>query len=327
MRRVKTKGKAPAVMLLPMLWLLLITLVVTVLPAGRLSVVLAAPGPALGTTSAPGTGGTSTYAVVVTTTFLADITARVAGERAEVHALLRPGADPHSYQPVPGDIRQLSKAALFVVHGAGLDSWADRLSKSAGTPTIVASRGLSPMTAEGEENPHFWLDPLLVKTYVDNIHQALCQVDPVGCPLFGINAMSVKKSLDELHLWIEQQVAVLPPERRLLITYHDTFHYFASRYGFTVLGSIVHSAHPEAEPSSRQLAELTKILAAYQVPVIFTETTVNPKLAVALGKQASANIKIATLYTGSLSAPDGPAADYFTMMRYNTRTIVESLKK
>lgn len=284
--------------------------------------------------------------VVATTTIVADLARQVAGDRARVRALLVPGMDTHTYQPVPADLVAVSRADLVLVHGAGIDAWAARLVRSGGrearvavvTEGIVPPRGQPAAAAPDEHahghagegqvevNPHFWFDPNRVKDYVRNIEKALAAADPGGAQAYRSRAEEYAGELTQLDRWIREQVARIPPERRKLVTNHDTLEHFARAYGFQVVGTVIPSFSSEAEPSGRELAGLIRAIRKAGVDVLFTETTVAPRLAEAVAREAGRAVRVVRLYTDSLSEPGGPAGTYLDMMRYNVRTIVEALQ-
>lgn len=186
-----------------------------------------------------------------------------------------------------------------------------------------SSQGESPHTQEGD--PHFWLDPTKVIHYVENIRDGLSQVDPEGKDDYSKNAAAYIAELQALDAWITEQVAQLPPDKRLLVTNHESFGYFADRYGFEIIGAIIPSVSTLAMPTPAQIARLIDAIRATGVNAIFLETGSNSQLAEQIAREAGIKV-ISTLYTHSLSAPDGEAPTYIEMMKYNTRTIVESLR-
>lgn len=185
-----------------------------------------------------------------------------------------------------------------------------------------------PTHAEGEPahgDPHFWLDPTKAIRYVQNIREGLSQADPDGREIYAANAAAYIAQLQDLDAWIAEQVAQLPSDRRLLVTNHESFGYFADRYGFKIIGTIIPAVSTNAAPSAWQIAQLVDTIRATGVKAIFLETGTNPQLAEQIAREAGVKI-IATLYTHSLSPPGGDAPTYLDMMMYNTRTIVESLR-
>ena len=176
----------------------------------------------------------------------------------------------------------------------------------------------------GELDPHFWFDPQRVKQAVNSIAARLSAIDPSGQTVYRENADGYNGELDELHAWIEEQVAMLPEDRRVLVTSHDSFQYFALRYGFEVAGAIF-PVTTGAEPTAQDLAELIEIIEHEGVPAVFTEKSHSERLAQRVSEETGATL-IGGLYTGSLGEPGGEAGTYIDLMRYNTTTIVEALR-
>ena len=178
--------------------------------------------------------------------------------------------------------------------------------------------------AHGEHDPHFWFDPLRVQQAVDSISAQLSTIDPAGQTTYRENAAAYNKELDELHHWIEEQVAMLPDDRRVLVTSHDAYQYYAQRYGFEVVGTIF-PLSTEVEPSAQDLAMLAELIEHEGVPAVFGETTHSDRMLRRIAEETGATI-VGGLYSGSLGEPGGEAGNYLDMMRFNTTTIVEALK-
>ncbi len=176
----------------------------------------------------------------------------------------------------------------------------------------------------GELDPHFWFDPLRVKQAVNSIAARLSTLDPAGQTYYRDNAAAYNRDLDELHAWIEQEVSQLPVERRLLVTSHDAFQYFAVRYDFEVVGAILPFT-TEAEPTAQDLEELIETIEHENAPAIFAEKMDSPRLAERIAEETGAKL-VGGLYTGSLGEAGGEAGNYLDYMRYNVRTIVEALR-
>ena len=177
----------------------------------------------------------------------------------------------------------------------------------------------------GELDPHFWFDPLRVKQAVNSIAAQLSSADPQGQTLYRENAAAYNRQLDDLHAWIEQQVVVVPQEQRLLVTSHDSFQYFATRYGFEVVGAILPSITTETEPTAQDLVELIETIEHENAKAVFTENIYGDRLAQRIAEETGAEL-IGGLYTGSLGEPGSEAGTYLDLMRYNTQTIVEALR-
>ena len=175
----------------------------------------------------------------------------------------------------------------------------------------------------GLEDPHFWFDPLRVKIAVDDIAARLSGLDPGRSDAYGANASAYNTRLDELHSWTEEQVSVVPQERRLLLTSHDSLGYFANLYGFEVIGVIL-GISTEREPSAADLADLVEEVEEEGIPAVFGETTVSERLANAIAEESGATL--VRLYSGALGDEDSGAATYIDMVRTNVERIVEALR-
>ncbi len=179
--------------------------------------------------------------------------------------------------------------------------------------------------AHGTLDPHFWFDPIRVKQAVNSIAARLSAADPAGQSSYTANAAAYNRQLDNLHNWIVEQVAILPEERRALVTSHDSFQYFAQRYGFEVVGAVFPAVTTEVEPTAQELAMLIETIEHEGVPAVFTEKSHSQRLAERVAEETGANL-IGGLYTGSLGEAGGEAGNYIALMRYNTTTIVEALR-
>ena len=196
-----------------------------------------------------------------------------------------------------------------------------------------ALEAIEELTTEGEEeheghghglhDPHFWFDPLRVKAAVVDISGRLATLDPERADAYTGNASAYSAQLQELHGWTEEQVSVVPRERRLLLTSHDSLGYFANLYEFEVVGIIL-STTTEVEPSAQDMAELAHEVEELGVPAVFGETTVSEELARALATESGA--KLVRLYSGSLGPEGSGAETYLDMVRTNVQRIVEALR-
>ncbi len=283
-------------------------------------------------TPAPQTD-TGKLQVLATTTFLADITRNVAGNRAQVDSLLPVGADPHAYQAAPSDVARIAKSRVLIQNGIEYEHFLGSLLENAGgqRSIITATDGLTPNQMDSEEatgqkvgDPHMWLDPVLVVTYVENIRDGLIQADPAGAEIYKTNADAYIAQLKDLDAWIRAQVETVPAERRLLVTNHEALGYFAREYGFTVVGSILPSLSSEASASAQEIAASVDAIKASGAPVIFLGDVENAKLAEQIASETGVKV-VNDLHLESMT--DGaPAATYIEMMKYNVTRIVEALK-
>ena len=268
--------------------------------------------------------------VLAVETFLADIAQNIAGERVKIETLMPLGLDPHTYQPTPQDVARIADSQLLIVNGAGFEEWlAKTLENAGGKQTVIeAAAGLSSRKATQGEildpdhagDPHFWLDPNHVIKYAENIRDGLIAADPDGKAIYTQNTLQYIAQLKELDQWIRTQVALIPSEKRLLVTNHESFGYFADRYGFTITGTVIPSTSSEASPSAQQMAGLIDRIRQQKVKAIFLETGANPQLANQIAQESGAQV-ITNLYTHSITAPDGEAPGYIGMMKHNVNLL------
>ncbi|MDK1028187.1 MAG: metal ABC transporter substrate-binding protein [Anaerolineae bacterium] len=266
--------------------------------------------------------------VVTTTTLLADITQNIAGARLQVESLLPLGVDPHSYQPIPQDVVKIVESDLLIVNGADYEQFLANLLANAGgqTTVIVASAGLETATEAQPAglDPHFWIDPNNVIVYVKNIRDGLTHIDPDGAQDFKSNADAYIQKLQELDSWIIAEVTGLPVEKRLLVTNHDNLGYFAKRYGFTVIGTVVPGFSSDAAPAAGQMAELIDQIKASQAQALFLDTaeplTMGEQIASDTGLTVVTDLQIESLTEGP------PAGTYLDLMTHNVTRIIEALR-
>ncbi len=176
----------------------------------------------------------------------------------------------------------------------------------------------------GPLDPHFWFDPIRVKIAVNEIAARLSAIDPDSADVYSQNASEYGNELDELHAWIQEQVGMVAPERRLLVTSHDSLSYFAEAYGFEVVGLVIPSLATHVEPSAEHIAGLVEVVREHSVPALFGETTVSDRLAQAVARETGASL--VQLYSGSLGQEGSGADTYLGMVRTNVERIVGALK-
>ncbi|MEY2819077.1 MAG: hypothetical protein RL275_2540 [Chloroflexota bacterium] len=287
----------------------------------------------------------NTLNVLASTSFLADIAQNVAGDRVQVGSLLPVGADPHAYQAAPTDVAKISESNVLILNGVEYEHFIESLLENAGGERLIieATTGLTPHAMdehghegeeehaeEGEEHaheagdPHMWLDPNLVITYVENIRDGLSEADPDGAETYTANAEAYIAQLKELDSFINEQVQSIPAERRLLVTNHEALGYFAERYGFEVVDTILPSFSSEASASAQEIAAAVDAVKNSGAPAIFLGEVENADLANQIAAETGVKV-VDTLYLESLT--DGePAATYIDMMKHNVTQIIEGLK-
>lgn len=265
--------------------------------------------------------------VVTSFSILGDLLRQVGGERVRVTALVGPGEDAHGYQPRPSDARRVKGAALVVANGLGFDPWLERLARSAGYQgeIVIASQGIRPLEVTGEDHdgpdPHTWQDVAQARRYVATLAAALSAADPAGAATYTNQAARFDATLAALDEDIRQAIAKLPPQRRLVVTSHDAFGYFARAYGLRFLAPVGLSSN--AEPTASGVAALIRQIREVRAPAIFLENISDPRLLERIRRESGARIG-GTLYSDAL-APAPPADTYVGMMRENLRVLMAAL--
>lgn len=291
-------------------------------------ILLAAAAILLAACAARGAGRQPSGKVRVVASFsvVGEIINNVGGDRIELTTLVGPGLDTHTFNPSPKDAAALAEAELIVQNGFGFEYWLDDLYTASGStaPRVVLTEGLRPIMAGSETDPHVWHSAANVERMVSNAAAALAQVDPASASVYQTNSAAYLAQLRALDDWIIEQVKTVPPERRILVTTHDTFAYFAQRYDFQILGSILPTSTEGASPSAEELAALVTAVRAAGVPAVFAENVSSSSLLNQVAAEARVHV-IDSLYTDALGPPGSDGDTYLGMMRHNVRAIVLAL--
>ncbi|NJO34758.1 MAG: metal ABC transporter substrate-binding protein [Rhodospirillales bacterium] len=284
--------------------------------------------------------------IVASFTILGDMAANVGGEYVTITTLVGPDGDAHVYEPNSADARALTEADLVLVNGLGFEGWIDRLIKASGYkgPVVVASDGISPLTAEEEHDhdhaagaseagekstdhdhgvfdPHAWQDLANGRVYAANIARALAAADPAHAQAYRLRAEAYDRELAALDQDIRSRLNAVPIDRRKVITSHDAFQYFGRAYGIEFHAPVGLST--ESEPSADEVAALVRQMKEEGIRALFVENITDPRLMRQLAREAGAVIG-GTLYSDSLSGPQGPAATYLDMFRHNADEIAKA---
>lgn len=284
--------------------------------------------------------------VVASFSILGDIAREVGGERIELVTLVGPDGDAHVFEPSPSDARAVAAADLVIVNGLGFEGWMDRLVEAAGYKgtVAVASNGIAPRAMEeqeehvgehaeqadhadeeghhGGQDPHAWQSLANGEVYVVNVERALSAADPDGAAAYAERAASYRQRLAALDAKVRSDIAILPPERRKLVTSHDAFGYFAAAYGMEFLAP--QGVSTESEASAADVARLIRQINEERIPAVFVENISDPRLLEQITKETEAKIG-GTLYSDALSGPDGPASTYVRMFEHNLATLTQAL--
>ncbi len=281
--------------------------------------------------------------VVVTHSILADFAQNVGGDLVDLTILVGRDGDAHEYEPTPQDSVAIADAELIFENGLGFETWLGDLYTASGSSAsrVVVTEGIVPRAIEGEEHaedhaeeyehgefdPHVWHNPQLVMTIVDNIAAALSRVDPKNEASYTANAESYKTELGQLDQDLQAQADTLSPERRKLVTSHDSLGYLAYRYGFETIGAVISSVTTESsDANAGELAKLVDTIKAAGVPAMFIENITNAELVEQIASSAGITVAPA-LYTDALGEEGSEGSTYLDMMRYNMATIVAALSQ
>lgn len=268
----------------------------------------------------------SRIVVVASIAPLADFVRQVGGDRVEVVLLLPPGASPHTYEPTPRAVQEISRAALFVKIGAGLEFWADRVvgAVAKGVRVVEASQGVDLIRSvhDGHDHgrgvdPHIWLDPVISAAIVGKIAEALASTDPANSAVYRKNSADYQERLYSLHKEIAGRVKTF--RSREYVTFHPAWSYFSRRYGLRVAGVIEEA--PGKEPSPRHLARILAELRRFETRVVFAEPQFNARVAEAIAKEAGGTV----LFLDPVGGQKGRET-YIDLMRHNLAVMEGALR-
>ena len=269
--------------------------------------------------------------VVATSTIIADLTQEVGGDEIKLTGILKPGTDPHVYEPVPKDTQVMEEANLILYNGYNLEPGLIKLMKSAGGKArqLAVGEAVKPVELDkgkGEvvPDPHVWGDVKNAIAMVNAIRDALIQLSPQDKEEFTKKAQQLSDELKQLDSWISVQIQTIPADKRKLVTTHDAFQYYGRAYQIPIAGTLI-GISTEEQPSAQTVQRLVEEIKKTGVPTIFAETTINPALIKTVAQEAGIKLAPRELYSDSIGAPGSEGETYIKMIEANTRTIVEAL--
>jgi zinc/manganese transport system substrate-binding protein len=266
--------------------------------------------------------------VVATITILADMARNIGGDAVDVTSLVGPDGDAHVYEPTPADVQTLARAQVLIVNGLGLEGWMERLGDAAGFKgakvTVTTGIKARKMEEDGKTvtDPHAWQDLANGLIYVRNIADGLCKADASHCDQFMHNAASYSDALRALDDEVRAEIATVPPAKRIVVTTHDAFGYFAAAYGVKFLAA--QGIGTEAEATVAGLAALTRQIKANHVTALFFENMSDTRLMASIARETGVSPG-PPLYADALSPPAGPASTYVDMFKYNVPQLVKAM--
>ena len=267
--------------------------------------------------------------VVASASMFADMAEVIGGNLIEVKMIVPIGGDPHIYEPTPADAQLVASADLILRNGLTFEGWIDELVENSGfsgTYTTI-TEGIPVIESEEYDNsadPHAWMSARNGLTYIRNIRDALVTLAPEYAEEFNFNYQIYRQQLEDLDQEIEEMLTAIPRHKRILITSHDAFRYFGQRYGVRV--EAVLGTSTDADVQTSDIRRLNRVLQESEVPAVFIESTINPKLLQVLAKDNQVVIG-GSLFADSLGEKDGPGGTYLGMLAHNARTISEGLSR
>ena len=252
-------------------------------------------------------------------TILTEIAREVGGEKVEVFAHVKPGVDPHEFEPPPADLKTVAAADLILMSGRHLESYAGKLHAAAGGKAALLEVG--DRLPGAPDDPHWWHSIGNVERATKIVRDELIRLRPGARADFSANADKYLARLGALKKWVKAKVAELPLDRRKLVTNHDSFGYFAKEFGFDVYPIAGISANDQ--PGSKKVASIIATIRAQGVKAIFSEENENPKMIEQITRETGAKLGGKLLSDGLGAEPFGTIE---AMFRHNVTTIVDALK-
>lgn len=271
--------------------------------------------------------------VVATFYPLAEFSRVVGGDLADVSAIVSPGVEPHDYEPTPRDLVSIENADVFVMNGAGMDPWAEKLVptlRGKGVAVVNASEAVALLVSEGPEkgdedgvyDPHFWLDPVFAESVVGSIRVAVIGKDPEHADAYEANAAAALSELAMLDGEYRDTLSTCAREE--VITSHDAFAYLSKRYGFKAYS--IAGLSPETEPSAGRMADLVDLAKKENIRYIFFETLVSPKVSETLARELGAETLVFDPIEGISAEDVASGRNYFSVMRENLASLSKALE-
>jgi zinc transport system substrate-binding protein len=253
----------------------------------------------------------------------------IGGDKAVVSNITPAGAEPHDFEPTPGDIARIENSKLLILQGASLEAWGTDVKKNIDmNHTMVITVGEDLMTQkvveEGESitDPHTWLSPKLASAMADKILAGFIAVDPTNAAYYETNGAKLKAELTALDM--EYKKGLASCASRDIVTSHAAFGYLASAYGLNQVA--ISGVSPDAEPSPKELAEVADFVKKNGVKYIFFESLVSPKLSETIARETGAETMVLDPIEGIAPEDLAKGVDYMAVMRsnlHNLETVLE----
>jgi len=265
--------------------------------------------------------------VIASCSMISDMTENIVGDLMDVEMIVPIGGDPHIYEPTPSDARMVSTADIVFINGLTFEGWiTDLISNAApNVPVVTVTEGINAIQSEKYDNsadPHAWMDFKNGLQYVLNIKDALVALYPKYESQLEMNYNKYISEIKAADLYVQEQINLIPKDKRVLITSHDAFEYYGKRYGIQLEALMGISTNSDARTSD--IIRVSRIIKEKNIPSIFVESTINPKLIQQIAEDSNITIG-GELYADSLGEEDSEAGTYITMLKHNTDIIVQAL--
>ena len=274
--------------------------------------------------------------VVTTVAPISSIVRNIGGTRVNLRGIVPDGSDSHTFEPAPSDAKILSQADLVIVNGLALEEPTIKLAEANLKPGASIKRlGENTLTPDqyvfdfsfskekGDPNPHLWMSVRLAQRYADLTRQWLGEADPKNQAYYDENYRRYHEVLTKLDQAIAAAVQTIPPPNRKLLTYHDSWAYFARDYGLTVIGA----AQPSdfSEPSPREVAALIDQIKREQVPAIFGSEVFPSKVLEQIARESGARYEDKLRDDEPPGAPTDPNHTYLGLMIEDMNIMIPAL--
>lgn len=258
--------------------------------------------------------------VVATFYPLAYFAERIGGDNVTVTTIIPNGIAPHDFAPTPQAIVKITNADVLIYNGAGLDIWAENIPSQDYTQTELFR--IKASTVGTTDDPHVWLDPVLMQTIVEDIRHAYSELDPMHAASYAVNAANLIEDLKQLDQ--EYSTKLSQCEIRQAIVAHDAFNYVADRYHLTILPIV--GINPNEAPSAQQIVELSEAAHTYGIEYIFFEELTSPKLSEVLAAEVGATTMVLSPVEGLSPKEQAAGDDYFSVMERNLDNLALALR-
>ena len=270
------------------------------------------------------------FRVVTTFTVIQDIAQNVAGDKAIVKSITKPGAEIHDYQPTPLDIVRAQSADLVLWNGFNLERWFEKFFDNVKeVPSVVVTEGVEPMGISegpytGKPNPHAWMSPANALIYVENIRKALVKFDPKNADTYNKNAAAYAAKIKAMDEPLRKRLSTIPDGQRWLVSSEGAFSYLTRDYNLRE--AYLWPINADEQGTPKQVRKVIDLVRKNKIPVVFSESTISDRAAKQVAREAGAKYG-GVLYVDSLSAANGPVPTFLDLLNVTVDTVAKGFGK